>query len=67
MFNELLGSVVKEGFVVKEIVTDKDSSMNAIYSLNFPDGRIIYCSNHCVKTLHTDLLKVKQRKCDVSC
>ena len=62
MFDELLD----EGFVVREIVTDKDSSMNAIYCRHYPEGTITYCSNHCAKTLHKDLLKLKQRKCDVS-
>ena len=60
MFDELLGQVKDEGFIIKEIVTDKDSSMNAIYSRHYPEGTITYCSNHCAKTLHKDLLKLKQ-------
>ena len=66
MLDEILGEVKAAGFDVKEIVTDKDSSMNAIYCRHFPEGTITYCSNHCSKTLHKDLEKVKQKKCDVS-
>lgn len=66
MLEEIHGKVRAEGFVVSEIVTDKDSSMNAIYCRHFPEGTITYCSNHCSKTLHKDLLKIKQAKCGVS-
>ena len=52
MLDEILGKVKAAGFDVKEIVTDKDSSMNAIYCRHFPEGTITYCSNHCSKTLH---------------
>ena len=48
------------------MVTDKDSSMNAIYCKHFPEGTITYCSNHNAKTMHKDLLKVKSSKCEVS-
>ena len=51
--------------MVQEIITDKDSSMNAIYSKHFPEGTITYCANHCAKTLHKDLQKIKQNKCQV--
>ena len=66
MFDEVLGAAKAAGFTVKEIVTDKDSSMNAIYCRHYPEGTITYCSNHCAKTLHKDLQKVKQNKCEVS-
>jgi hypothetical protein len=62
MMDDILAKVRDAGFVVSEIVTDKDTSMNAIYSRHFPEGTITYCSNHCAKTLHKDLLKVKQNK-----
>ena len=65
MFDELLGKVKKEGFNKKEIVTDKDSSSNAIFCRHFPEGVITYCSNHCTKTLHKDLEKIKKSKCEV--
>ena len=65
MFNEILEDVKKQGFTVSEMVTDKDGSMNAIYCRHFPEGTITYCSNHCAKTLHNDLQKVKQNKCQV--
>ena len=64
-FNEILEDVKKQGFTVSEMVTDKDGSMNAIYCRHFPEGTITYCSNHCAKTLHNDLQKVKQNKCQV--
>ena len=66
MFDELIGKAKAAGFVVSEIITDKDSSMNAVYSKHFPEGTITYCANHCAKTLHKDLLKIKPSKCQVT-
>ena len=61
MLDEVMGKVKDAGFSIKEIITDKDSSTNA-----FPEGTITYCSNHCAKTLHKDLEKIKRNKCEVS-
>ena len=66
MFDEILGMVKAAGFNIKEIITDKDSSTNAIFCRHFPEGTIIYCHNHCAKTLHKDLEKIKKYKCQVS-
>lgn len=66
MFNEILTKAKEDGFTITEIVTDKDSSMNAIYCKHYPEGTITYCSNHNAKTMHKDLLKVKALKCQVS-
>ena len=66
MFQEILSEVRRSGFVIKEIVTDKDSSMNAIYCQHFPEGTVTYCSNHSAKTFHKDLSQVRQTKCQVS-
>ena len=66
MFNEILGKVRAAGFILKEIITDKDSSVNTIFCRHFPEGTITYCSNHCAKTLYRDLQKIKQNKCEVS-
>ena len=67
---DMLDQVVREakeaGFKISEIVTDKDSSVKNIYLQYFPEGRVTYCSNHCSKTLHKDLQKIKQNKCEVS-
>lgn len=65
MYDKILSAVRKAGFNIAEMVTDKDSSMNAIYCRHFPEGTITYCSNHSAKTFHKDLLKVKQIKCQV--
>ena len=65
MLNELLGKAAAASFVVRELITDKDSSMNAIYCQHFPEGTITYCANHCAKTLYKDLMKTKQNKCEV--
>ena len=65
MFNEILLEARKDGFTITEVVTDKDSSMNAIYCKHFPEGTITYCSNHNAKTMHNDLQKVKSAKCQV--
>lgn len=48
MFEEAMAKVKDAGFVVHEIITDKDSAMNAMY---FPEGTFTYCANHCAKTL----------------
>ena len=66
MLDDILGKAKAEGFHVAEIVADKDSSMNAIFCRHFPEGTIMYCLNHCSKTLHKDLMKIKQLKCGVS-
>jgi len=66
MYDEILSEAKKAGFNIVEMVTDKDSSMNAIYCRHFPEGTIMYCSNHSAKTMHKDLQKVKQLKCTVS-
>lgn len=66
MFDELLKKAKDEGFVVSEIVTDKDTSGNAIFCNHFPEGSITYCSNHSAKTLHKELQnKIKTVKCKV--
>ena len=53
MLNELLGKARLDGLVVQEVVTDKDTSINATFCRQFPEGTVMYCSNHCAKTLHT--------------
>lgn len=65
MFEEILGKVKEEGFVIGEVITDKDSSMNAIFCKYFPEGTITYCANHCAKTMHKNLQQIKQCKCEV--
>lgn len=66
MLDEILMEVKQEGFAISEIVADKDSSLNSIFCRYFPEGTITYCSNHCSKTLHKDLQRIKQSKCVVS-
>ncbi len=65
MFDDLIGKAKAAGFIVSDIITDKDSAMNAIYCKHFPEGTITYCANHCAKTMHKDLLKIKPSKCQV--
>ncbi len=60
-----MGKAKAAGFNVSEIITDKDSSINAIFCMHFPEGTITFCANHCVKTLHKDLQKIKMNKCHV--
>lgn len=66
MLNEILGDAKAAGFVVQEIITDKDSSGNAIFCRHFPEGIITYCANHCAKTMHKDqvLFSAKLRAFD---
>ena len=66
MLTTILKEVKQDGFVLSEIITDKDSSMNSIYCRHFPEGTITYCSNHITKTLHKDLSRFKQLKCKVN-
>ena len=66
MFDDILKEVKQAGLTITEMVTDKDSSMNAIYCRHFPEGTITYCSNHNAKTMHKDLQKVKALKCQVN-
>ncbi len=66
MYNEILSAVKEAGYNIMEMVTDKDSSMNATYCRYFSKGTTTYCSNHSAKTFHKDLLRVKQMKCQVS-
>ena len=65
MLDELLGRVRQDGFVLQEIITDKDTSINGTFCRHFPEGTVTYCSNHCAKTLHKNLEKVKKNKCEV--
>ena len=65
MYNVILGKVKEANFNIIDMVVDKDSSMNAIYCTHFPEGNITYCSNHSAKTMHKDLQRVKQLKCQV--
>ena len=65
ILNSILQEVKEAGFKVAEAVMDHDSSLNAIFCRHFPEATITYCSNHSAKTLHTSLLKVKEKKCEV--
>jgi len=67
MLDEVLGRVKAAGFVIREMITDKDSSTNAIFCRHFPEGTITYCSNHNAKNLHRNLEKIKSFKCEVRC
>ena len=40
MLDEVMGKVKDAGFSIKEIITDKDSSTNAIFCRHFPEGTI---------------------------
>ena len=65
MLNEVLGKAKEAGFVIKEMICDKDSSTNATFCRHFPEGMVTYCSNHSAKNLHRNLEKVKRYKCEV--
>ncbi len=67
MLEEVLSKVNGAYFVIKELVTDKDSTTNAIFCRHFPEGTVTYCSNHCTKYLHKQLEKLKKNKCEVYC
>ena len=60
ILDELLGKAKEDGLVVQEVVTDRDSSINATFCRHFLEGKVTYFSNHCAKTLHIDLEKIKR-------
>jgi len=60
MLDELLGKAKNDGMVIQEIVTDKDSSVNAIFCWHFPKDKVTYCFNYCAKTLPKNLEKIKK-------
>ena len=62
MLEEMLGKVKESDLVVQELVTDKDSTTNAIFCKHFPKGTVTYCSNHCTKNLHKHLQKLKKNR-----
>ena len=66
MFDELLEKVRSDGLVILELITDKDSSDNAIFCRHFPEGTLTYCSNQCTKTLHKSFENIKKNKCEVN-
>jgi len=59
ILEEFLGKAKIDGFVIDELVADKDSSVNVIFCRHFSKGTLAYCSNHCAKTLHKNLEAVK--------
>lgn len=65
MLDSILRKVANVDFVLSEIITDKDSSVNEIYTRHFPEGTITHCSNHSAKTMFKDLQKIKSIKCTV--
>ena len=46
MLDEALGKVRKDGFVLQEMIADKDSSVNATFCRHFPKGTLT------AKTMH---------------
>ena len=66
MLDELLGKAREDGLVVQEVITDKDTSINATFCRHFPEGTVMYCSNHCAKTLHKNLERIKGITCEVN-
>ena len=49
ILNEVLGKAKEAGFVIKEMICDKDSSTNATFCRHFPEGMVTHCSNHSAK------------------
>ena len=41
MFEESIGKVKEAGFIITEMITDKDSSVNGIFCKYFPEGTIL--------------------------
>ena len=63
MLDELLRKVKSEGYTVRQIIMDHDTSANAMVCTHFPDIHITYCSNHSAKSFHYELSKIKSLSC----
>ena len=59
MLDEALGKVRKYGFVLQEMIADKDSSVNATFCRHFPKGTLT------AKTMHKNLETIKKNKWEV--
>ena len=66
MLDEILAQVRKDGFVLQEVIADKDTSVNSTFCRHFPEGTVTYCANHSAKALHKQLETIKRNKCEVS-
>lgn len=55
IFEEVLGSLQKDNFVVKECAMDHDSTCVDVLLDKFPEAEVVYCGNHTVKTFHGNL------------
>ena len=65
MVREILDDVKANGFTIKQIIMDHDTSGANIACTSFPEVRVIYCGNHTAKSFHSDLTKIKSIKCKV--
>lgn len=64
--DRILAKVRKDGLVLKEMIADKDTSVNSTYCWHFPEGTVIYCANHSAKAMHKQLETIKRNKCEVN-
>lgn len=62
---EVLTSLQKDNFVVKECVMDHDSTCANVLLEKFPEAEVVYCGHHTVRTFHTGLANVKKTPCQV--
>ena len=58
--------VKAEGFSIKQIIMDHDTSGGNIACDVFPEVQIMYCGNHLAKIFHQDLIKIKLIPCKVN-
>ena len=65
MLREILDDVKANGFTIKQIIMDHDTSGANIACTSFPEVRVTYCGNHTAKSFHSDLTKIKSVKCKV--
>ncbi len=65
MLDELLRTAKEDGFTMKDLVADKDSSVNATYCKFFPEGILTFCSlNHCKASLSNVIASDKVQSSD---
>ena len=65
IFEELLTNLQKDSFDAKECVMDHDSTCANVLLEKFPEAEMVYCGNHTVKTLHSELECMKKTPCQV--
>ena len=58
MLREILDNVKANGFIIKQIIMDHDTSGTKVVCTSFHNVHITYSGNHATKAFHSDLTKI---------